>query len=574
MNENDMMIENELDHDNVTTIDADALAAELAFREEVLNILQLRKENSDDRNRGKLDRLMDSVNRGEPGWQDQSIVKGIVRDIKKNQMKIKKAQQTADAEMNVGELIANYNFYIKASGGAVWYYQNPVPNTYGVRDWVAVRQDALKAAFPQLDTVIRMGDGVEDYNSLKEFNKKLVEQGRRFSRVIQSYTDQPNALNVMHKGFCLPAEDVATDYHWIFDAIFESLSGGAPGSEEFEALQRTIWGKYLRPYNTYIPHVVVCDVVGRGGKGLFSNRFLRRLFNGNIADNCNIDHVIGKFNAVVAGKAMIVVNETNRSKVDSERTKAFLGSPSIPVELKGVDVYYADNTALVMFVTNDVNGGVNVGGTKSDNRFSFFNVKESIYSACARYMISLNATAMSNLEAPEYDDVSELGIKKWIEGTAFDSGQNILHDEYEVGKWICAMTVKHGDVEHIEPHHTAEYQRIVDTQRGAWTRTVESVFDDPKFEYIRVQLLVELVHHFNKREMLPGKNRMRQEIERLIQDRGWAVEYADRAQVKGGISGSVQRTVWRRTSVGVCSGNESMYGELNDKGIWIWNWEF
>jgi hypothetical protein len=566
MNTEDNMIELELDHDNVTTIDADALAAELAFREEVLSILQLRKENSDDRNRGKLDRLMDSVNRGEPGWQDQSIIKGIVRDIKRNQMKIKKAQQTADAEMNVGELITNYNFYIKASGGAAWYYQNPVPNTYGVRDWIALRQDTLKAAFPQLDTVIRMGDGIEDYNSLKEFNKKLVEQGRRFSRVIQSYNDQPNTLNLMHKGFCLPAEDAARDYHWMFDAVFESLSGGAPGSEEFEALQRTIWAKYLHPANTYIPNIVVCDVVGRGGKGLFSNRFLRRLFNGNIADNCNIDHVIGKFNSVVAGKAMIIVNETNRSKVDSERTKAFLGSPSILVEPKGMDVYHADNTALVMFVTNDVNGGVNVGGTKSDNRFSFFNVKHNIYTVCAEYM--------KRYEDADYDSLTELDIKKWIEGTAFDSGQNILHDDYEVGKWICAMTAKHGEVTHVEPHHTAEYQRIVDTQRGAWTRTVEGVFEDPKFEYIRVQLLVELVQHFNRREMLPGKNRMRQEIERLIQDRGFTIEYKDRAKVKGGLHGDVQRTVWRKTDVGVCSGDETCYGVMNDKGIWIWNWEF
>lgn len=573
MIEDTMLIENELDHDNVTTIDADALAKELAFREEVLSILQLRKENSDDRNRGKLDRLMDSVNRGEAGWQDQAVVKGIVRDIKRNQMKIKKAQQTADADMNVGELITNYNFYIKASGGAVWYYQNPVPNTYGVRDWIAVRQDALKSAFPQLDTVIRMGDGVEDYNSLKEFNKKLVEQGRRFSKVIQSYNDQANTLNIMHKGFCEPAEDAALDYHWMFDAIFESLSGGAPGTPEFESLQQTIWAKYLHPENTYIPNIVICDVVGRGGKGLFSHRFIRRLFNGNIADNCNIDHVIGKFNAVVAGKAMIIVNETNRSRVDSERTKAFLGSPSIPVELKGVDVYYADNTALVMFVTNDVNGGVNVGGTKSDNRFSFYNVKESIYSACSRYMIPLNAAALSNLEAPEYNDVSELGIKQWIEGPAFDSGQNILHDEYEVGKWICAMRAKHGDVTHVEPHHAEEYRRIVDTQRGAWTRTVEGVFDDPNFEYIRVQLLTELVQHFNKREMLPGKNRMKQEIERMIQDRGFQIEFRDRAHVASG-KNTVQRTVWRRTAAGVCSGDESMYGETNDKGIWIWKWEF
>jgi len=558
------MIENSNDSelDNETTQAVDELAKELDFRKEVIAILTVRKQSANDNQRGKLDRLIDSVTNGDTGWQDQPVVKGIVRDIKRAQNKIQKAQQTADAEMNIKSMISAYNFHVKAGGSAIWYYQPTISNIYGVREWIGIKRDALMASFPQLDVTIRAGEGQEDYRSIKDFNTQLVEQGRRFTKVIQSYTDQPGALNIMHKGFCDPAEDGATDYHWMFDAVFESISGGLPGSDEFEALQRTIWAKFLHPENTYIPHVVVCDVVGRGGKGLFSNRFLRRLFNGNIADNCNIDHVIGKFNSVVAGKAVIVVNETNRSKVDAERTKAFLGSPVIPVEPKGMDIYFADNTALAIFVTNDVNGGVNVGGTKSDNRFSFFNVKESIYAACARHFAQHEGQVLDELE-----------IKQWIEGHAFDSGQNILHDEYEMGKWICAMLAKHGDVTHVEPHHAEEYKRIVDTQRGAWTQTVEAVFSDPNFEYIRVQLLVDLVRHFNRGEMLPGKNRMKQEIERLIQDRGWDIEYKDRAKVKAGLGSDAQRTVWRKTDVSVCSGDETCYGQFNDKDIWVWNWE-
>ena len=566
-NENEIDIESstQLDHEIVDS--ADELIKELEFRKEVIAILAVRKTGASDAQRGKLDRLIESVEQGAPGWQDQPIVKGVVRDIKKTQTKIQRAQQAADAEMNIKSLIAAYNFHVKASGSAVWYYQQLTPNAYGVRDWVAIKKETLMSAFPQLDVVVRMGDGVEDYKSLQDFNSRLVEQGRRFTRIIQSYNDEPGALNIMHKGFCERAEDNSTDYHWIFDAIFESLSGGKPGSEEFEALQRTVWAKYLHPENIYIPHIVICDVVGRGGKGLFSNRFLRRLFNGNIADNCNIDHVIGKFNSVVAGKAMIIVNETNRSKIDSERTKAFLGSPRIPVEPKGMDIYYADNTCLVMFVTNDINGGVNVGGTKSDNRFSFFNVKNNIYTVCAEYMAAQ--------AEPDCADLSEAGIKQWIESHSFDSGQNILHDEYEVGKWINAMILKHGDVTHIEPHHTEEYRRIVDTQRGAWTQTVEQVFEDPKFEYIRAQLLVDLVRHINRGEMLPGKNRMRQEIERLIKDRGWEIEYKDRVNIKNGLE-TIQRTVWRRSDLDhnfkTLSGDETRYGSFNDKGIWEWHW--
>jgi hypothetical protein len=555
-----MKDESTIQQETVSADSTDELAQELARREQVLEILRTRKDSADDRTRGRLDRLIEMITRGDAGWTDQQIVRGILRDIKQAETRQKKAQQARDAEMDIDDLVKLYNFHVKASGSAVWYYQNLEPNVYGVRDWVGVRRDALVAAFPQLDTVVRMGDGLEDFNVLKEFNKKLVKAGRRFSKIIQSYHNQTNALNIMHQGFCMPADDGAEDYHWIFDAVLESLSGGAPGTEEFQALQRTIWAKYLHPENIYIPHIVICDVLGRGGKGLTSNTFLRRLFNGKIADNCNIDHIIGKFNAVVAGKALIVVNETNRSRVDSERTKAFLGSPSIPVELKGQDVYYADNTALVIFVTNDINGGVNVGGTLSDNRFSFFRVNQNIYQVCQRYMRERESREMTELE-----------IKQWIEGRGQDAGQVILHDEYEVGRWINAQAAGLGDVTHVEPVHAAEYQRIVDKQRGAWTHTVDSVFEDPAFEYIRFQLLYDMIRYYNRGEMLPGKNRMRDEVERLIRDRGYNIELCDRAHIRTATS-QIQRTVWRRQGLGVCTGDESRYGQLNNRDIWEWHW--
>jgi hypothetical protein len=73
--------------------------------------------------------------------------------------------------------------------------------------------------------------------------------------------------------------------------------------------------------------------------------------------------------------------------------------------------------------------------------------------------------------------------------------------------------------------------------------------------------------------MLPGKNRMRQEIERLIRDRGWAVEYKDRANIKNGLE-EIQRTVWRHKDLEwkTLDGDETRYGALNDRGIWEWHW--
>lgn len=545
----------------LTEIQIEEMESELILREEISGILQIRKATaSTDSELGKITKALDAVNRGD---FTLPLVRSIAKDIKKQRAAVDKANRVSSTEMSVGEIINTYNFHTQSSGSAVWYYQTADLDMFGNRNWYSIKKDALQTAFPVTDVRIRMGDGVEDYNSLKEFNIQLVKQGRVFNRVIQSYKDESGALNLMNKSFCLPAQDGSTDYHWIFDAVLETVSGGPPGDPEtFEALQRTIFAKYLHPENPYIPNPTIRDVNGRAAKGLMANTFLKRLFNGNIADNCNADHVVGKFNGVIAGKAVVIVNETNRSKIDSERTKAFLGSPRILVENKYQVPYYADNTCLVFFFTNDINGGVNVSGTSSDNRFSFFRVRQNIYKTCVRYF-----------KEREGRDITEREVQDWIEGTDSDSGQIVLFNEEQVGKWICAMLAKHGDVRVVEPVHGAEHRAIIDKQRGAWTKKVEQVFEDPKFNYIRAALLDDLVREFNKGEMLPGRNKMRDEIERLIQDRGYPVEFVQRGVVNTGIKSSRQLPIWRLNTLGAVNEDETEYGHEDNNGRWVWDWK-
>lgn len=545
----------------LTEIQIEEMESELILREEISGILQIRKATaSTDSELGKITKALDAVNRGD---FTLPLVRSIAKDIKKQRAAVDKANRVSSTEMSVGEIINTYNFHTQSSGSAVWYYQTADLDMFGNRNWYSIKRDALQTAFPVTDVRIRMGDGVEDYNSLKEFNIQLVKQGRVFNRVIQSYKDDSGALNLMNKSFCLPAQDGSTDYHWIFDAVLETVSGGPPGdAETFEALQRTIFAKYLHPENQYIPNPTIRDVNGRAAKGLMANTFLKRLFNGNIADNCNADHVVGKFNGVIAGKAVVIVNETNRSKIDSERTKAFLGSPRILVENKYQVPYYADNTCLVFFFTNDINGGVNVSGTSSDNRFSFFRVRQNIYKTCVRYF-----------KEREGRDITEREVQNWIEGTDSDSGQIILFNEEQVGKWICAMLAKHGDVRVVEPVHGAERDAIIDKQRGAWTRKVEQVFEDPKFNYIRAALLDDLVREYNRGEMLPGRNKMRDEIERLIQDRGYPVDFVQRGVVNTGIKSSRQLPIWRLNTLGAVNEDETEYGHEDQNGRWVWDWK-
>jgi len=543
---------------------------ELELRETVLERLQIKKTQALNNGAsateiGKIEKSILQVEQGD--LTGEKMVRDLVKDAVKAAVFQNKQQTKSETEQEIERVIKDYNFYVGSTGNSLWYYQPLLPDQFGNRTWVSIRKDALQANFAITDIYIPMGDGQETYSSFKQFNKMLVDSGRTFTQVIQSYTDQPGCLNIMNSNFCDPAPDGRTDYHWIFDAIIESISGDERnGEKSFVALQQTLWSKYLHPNNPFLPNLFIRDQDGRSGKGLISNTFLRRLFNGKVADNCNTDHVTGKFNSVIAGQAVIVVNETRRDKVDVERMKAFLGSPKILIEAKYQVPYLADNTGLVLSFSNEITGGITLSGTQSDNRYSLFRTSKNIYQTCQRYMLEL-----------EQRDLTLEEVKTWIEGKDQDSGQNILFSKEQVGRWINAMLEKWGDITTVKPCHGDEYQSLIDRQRGAWTDTVEQVFTDPDFTFIRAELLERLVREFNRGEMLPGRNRMREETERLVKDRELQVELQERAKIyenqldkKG-----YQRTIWKKIPFTVFV-NESLYDtdykymtEENGRVIWV-----
>jgi hypothetical protein len=544
---------------------------EIELREHILEQLKQKKEQAlktgSNTEVGKIEKSILQVEAGD--LQSEKMVKDLVKEATKKAAQEHKLKTKSESEIEIAKIIDEYNFYMSGTGNSVWFYQSKTEDQFGNRNWVSIKKDALQANFSITDVYIRMGEGQEDYSSFKQFNKMLVEQRRTFTNVIQSYTDQPGCLNIMNSNFCLPSADGRTDYHWIFDAIIESISGDErEGTKSFIPLQQTLWSKYLHPNNPFLPNLFIRDQDGRAGKGLISNTFLRRLFNGKVADNCNTDHVTGKFNSVIAGQAVIVVNETKRDKVDVERMKAFLGSPKILIEAKYQVPYLADNTGLVMSYSNEITGGITLSGTQSDNRYSLFKTTKNIYQTCQRYFKELDERELSLDE-----------VKTWIEGTDSSSGQNLLSSAEQVGRWINAMVEKHGDITAVKPCHGDEYRALIDRQRGSWTQTVEQVFNDPKFTFIRADLLERLIRHFNHGEVIPGRNRMREEILRLIKDRDMSVELKERAKIyenkldKDGY----QRTIWKKISF-TQTVNGSLYDTdheymTEDNGRIVWNFK-
>lgn len=550
----------------------DDITRELQLRETIIEQLKNKKEiavksGAGATQIGKLEIAIKEVENGD--LTSSTVVKQLVKDANDAVKKEAKTKSKSESQLELEKIIKDYNFHVSSTGSSVWYYQPLLPDEFGNRSWVSIKKDNLLVNFRPIDVYIKMGPGLEDYSSFKEFNRLLVEQGRTFTSLVQTYKEtEQNTLNIINKRFCPAAADGSSDYHWIFDAVIESISGGAVGDKEsFEPFQQTIWCKYIHPDSPFLPNLFIKDLGGRAGKGLISNTFLRRLFMGNVADNCNTDHVTGKFNSVIAGKAIIVVNETKRDKVDVERMKAFLGSPRFMVEEKFLTPYLADNTGLLMSYSNESTGGITLSGTDSDNRYSMFSTKNNIYETCQRYFQERDGVKVTIQQ-----------VKEWIESTDENSGQNLLFSEHQVGKWINAMHKKHGDVTTVKPVHGEEYRRMLDRQRGGWTQTVEQVFADPEFTYIRADLLDRLVRHMNVGEIIPGKNRMREEIQRLIKDRGFKVIIQDRAKIwTNRITKTfIQRTVWRvDTGLGVQTelhDNDDRYG-TEEHGRWTWTWK-
>ena len=485
------------------------------------------------------------------------------KEEKKKELAIyEKKDRAMEGTKELQEYIDKYNFYMTSTGGLSWYYQPEFLDEYGNREWRSLKKETLLANFAATDVYIRGGQGVPDYSSFKVFNKMLVDQKRVFTTVIQSFTkDTSNGkLNIMNKEFCEPLADGSIDYHWFLDAIFESLSGGCPGEvDTFEHLQQIIFAKFLHPENIFIPCPMINDD-GSSAKGLTGARFLPTLFSGSIADNCNIEHLTGKFNGVIAGKAIIFINETAKDKVDNEKVKSFIGSPTFTVEEKFEKPYSCDNTGLVISATNQTTGGITLSGTNSDRRYSIFSTKMDIYKIVQKYFLDKEQKKITLADAQD-----------WIEET----GQWILADKDQVGKWINAMVTKHGDIKHVRANKGKAYVNLIDRQRAGWTKTLDDIFGVQGFVYIREQLLRDLIKEYNKSEkFLPGRNKMQEDIEKYCKDKGWNISLVQRATIKPLLSKgiTIQRTIWSVNGVQTVTEDEDEYGVYDQNSNWKWKW--
>jgi hypothetical protein len=538
------------------------LSEQMEIRQKVVEELEKKKDIATSiGSNADVGKIHKAIAHAMNGDYSDPVAKKVKKEIDDQVSKNKKATTRKESELSLQELVDKYNFHMTSQGGLFWLYQTEHADQFGNRKWVSLKKDTLQANFSATAVFVRGDKETADYSSFFEFTDMLRDQKRYFTAVNMSYTDKPGVLNMMNKNFCPVSATGDEDYHWIFDAIYESVSGGEPGSVEFEQFQQIVFSKYMNPSNAFLPNAFVRNPGGRCGKDLYSETHLRTLFGGNVATNCNIDHLLGKFNGAIAGKAVIVVNETVREKVDVEKIKQFLGSKTLRVENKYEMPYEADNTALVISFTNALAGGVSLSGEKSDERYALFSTDAVVRDVISKYFLEKEGIVIS----PE-------DCKKWLESNDPLSGQNILASREENSKWIAAMARKWGKLDYVAAYKSRVYDEILNRQRGAWLDLVEQVFTEPGFDYIRDGLLMDMITYYCRGEALPGRKRRKEEIERLCKDKGINVIWKDRVSIND-VNGSMQRTVWKlNNGMGTVKENEVSYGVWDDKDNWKWTW--
>lgn len=526
---------------------------------------------------GKIQKAIAEVQIGDfSGALSKKFKKEIEDKTRREKQNELKAKSSAD----VNEIISKLNYWMAGSGRNVFYFQRDEYDQFGNRVWDWKDKEGIKNNHAACSKYIpgSATEGIEAFDGFREFTTALVNQNRVFYEVTNSFRKDlpPGTLNIQNQNFCPPAEDESTDYHWMFDAIYESVSGCPVGSEGFESLRKTIFAKYLHPENYLLPSSWFNDE-GASAKSLLAGTHLTVLFSGAVC-RMSVEDFTGNFNGAAAGNVILFFNEVVRDRVDVDKIKSFIGEETYPVKNKFERTYMSDNIALVIAACNRKSGGITLAGDKTDRRYSIYSSKTTIWEVVRRYLKVREGIELPPSKNPKVDEPADLWVKQ--------TGQHYLRSAEQNGKWINAMKQRYGDIREVAAYHGSEYLDMQKHQRGAWLETVENIFTDSNFEYIRCELLEELIieYHKGKNEKLPGPRGMSEAIEKLIKDEGLNVEKVQRCTIKlpqtkmGGkvvqSKSSIQRPVWKIKGTGnTVIDDEKEYGTTDSNGRWVWSWK-
>ena len=270
----------------------------------------------------------------------------------------------------------------------------------------------------------------------KAITFRLEERGWTYNDATYSFrADLPSdMLNLLDRSRWI--EPRAGKYHPIFDMLCWSIGGGK--DENVEHLRHCIAHKYLHPEDYTIPNLVIHGE-GGGGKNLMVNVVLKRVFDG-ATFSAESDNVVGQFNNLIAGKALVMIDESMASKTSASKMKLIAGNPFVTVNPKNVPQFEADNTAWYWVGSNEKeSGGIWLDRSNADRRYSVFHIEDG---HTLTYWIALSKDWITpNYNSDQYEEASAKA-KRWLD----NEGLKHLQDRTQIAAWLHALIEKYGSM--------------------------------------------------------------------------------------------------------------------------------
>lgn len=274
----------------------------------------------------------------------------------------------------------------------------------------------------------------------KEFLGLMRVLDRTKTRVVSTFGkyDKKNELNLLSTAKWAQPIACEDGHHKNFDIIMASLSTNRDEVRNY--IEHCIVYKYMHPADHQLPAMCLFGDQ-ETGKTTFVDYVLRTLFEERQVLRTDAEGVFGAHNGAIAGKAVVLVDESVHTKNDERKLLNFIGNKTINIREKYLTSYEVDNQIWWWFATNQLGGAVKLSGA-GDRRFSVIEVKGNLHSWAAHYG--------SSKEQYEEDF--------WV-----------FSDKQEVGKWLMSLINKHMSKVDIRPRalHNEDYKSALDSQPDA-----------------------------------------------------------------------------------------------------------
>lgn len=337
-------------------------------------------------------------------------------------------------------------------------------------EWYPVKPMAMSKSF-----------GIWDADFGRAVTYVLEQKGwSGYANVTYSYRQDlpPDILNLLStEGWLQP--DVG-EHHWIFDVLVRSLGGNK--TENMDHLEHCLVYKCLHPEAYTLPAFLIHGE-GGVGKNVFVSGVLKAIFDGQVTATAAAN-VIGAFNSLLVGKAVVMIDESMEDKTDSAAMKILIGNQTFTVNEKGIPQFDADLTAWVWIGSNQHEGGLWLDGTEADRRYSVFHVRDG---ESLDYWIAKHQGWLKDRMTDDEVQAQRHRAKQWM----FDEGFKLLTDKAQVAHWLGYLFLKHSDRPHPMPLHGEDYRRLLGIQEKVEKRIIAAVFNDPDFSHIASRTLYE-----------------------------------------------------------------------------------